>query len=780
MRRAAWALAGALLLSAPADAASVRVSVAACRGCPVAARLEAQVTLQASGTGAPGEAHAKIIRVPGTAVFEVPDGGSWEASAHAAGYWSRPGVAAAGEAGTLAAALELWPAGRVEGEIHPAPGVALPVALTARFQPAPRRVPGAAANLPNASALCPVTGKRFRCELPAGDLDLRLRARGCVMQYRWGVKVPAHGSLDVGAIELKPGASIVGWVEVPVREKVEESRVAMAPQVTGAASTLAEEERRGWQREARVNSRGFYELDGVTPGSYRLTVRHPRLATATVGPIGVQNGSETEVDPIELHPAATLEVHLHPAADPYGSRWTASLLQEGGTPGSPEEVALSGASAEGVWRATGLSPGRYTLQVEGSHRARWASETIEVSGGMAPVELDLPVVKVEGEVRLGKEPLESLIWFGGQYGARRIAARSNPEGRFSAILPEQDDGWYVELYNEPRHIAARFFDIVVRKSEGQPAARVRFDVPDTLVQGSVVDENDQPVGGAAVDAYGSLGGLDRGRAKTSSSAQGEPGRFEIRGLHPGTWQVVASVEDGDQGMSSDPLSVELSADHSPEPLRLVVHRRVEVAGKVVGPGGQPVPGAEVVAYPELASGSFVGWVPRTTTDSAGSFSLNLPAGTAAAELTVLAPGFAVRQVRADPRSHDPLVVPVDQVAGRLVIVYPDRLEKDDPPAVVRRLRTSVFHDYLERTDLANWAYLHGVAQADPGRFVIPLLEPGHYTACREAEDAPPGGEVAAALAGSCASGELGAYGELTLELPKPEAAKKGMGGAGGR
>ncbi len=760
----AWALVGALFLAVPAGAVSVSVSVEICRGCAAAGSLEGQVTLKPTGAGGDLEPWAKTIRLPGSATFEVPDGRTWEAAATATGYWSRPRVAGPGEPGALAARIELWPSGAVEGELRAAPGLALPATLTARFQPAP----GASVEPPNAAVPCRVAAKRFRCELPAGDLDLRLRARGFVTQYRWDVKIPVHRAFDVGSIELKPGASIVGWVQVPGREKPEESRVEMGPQVAGAASSLAEEERRGWLREVRVNSRGFFELDGVTPGSYRLTVRHPRLAPATVGPVGVLNGAETEVEPIQLHPPANLEVRLDPAVDPYGSRWTARLLHEGGTPGSSDQAAQSAASAEGVWRATGLTPGRYTLQVEGSHNARWAYQAIEVTDGMGPIDLDLPFVRVEGEIRLGKEPLPALIWFGGQYGARRIAARSDGKGRFSAVLPQQEEGWYVEVYNEPRHIAARFFEVAVRKSAGQPAARVRFDVPDTLVKGRVVDENDRPVAGADVMAYGGAGALDRGKARSSPGAKGgEPGSFEIRGLRPGTWQLVADVDDGDLGMSSDALRVEVAADRPQEDVRLVVRHRVELAGKVVGPSGQPVAGAEVVAYPELASGTFVGWPPRATTDSAGSFSLRLPAGTMAAEVTLLAPGFAVRQSRVDPRSREPLVLGVDQVAGTLVVVYPDRPGKGDLSPVVRRLLTTVFHDFREPSDLANWAYLHGISQTDPGRFVIPLLEPGRYTACRQADDPPPGAEVAAALAGSCVSGELSAYGELTLELSKP-------------
>lgn len=557
MRPYAGALVGALLLAAPAGAVSVSVSVETCRSCPAADGLEAQVRLQTAGAGEDREPRVKTIQVPGSASFEVTDGQTWEASATAAGYWSRPAVIGSGDSRSLAARIELWPAGEVKGVLHAAPGLPWPSTLTARFQPAP----GAAVKPPNAAASCRVAEERFRCELPAGDLDLRLRARGFVTQYRWGIRVPVRSSLDVGTIELKPGASVVGWVQVPGRERVEEARVEIGPQVAGAGDSLAEEERRGWRREAKVNSRGFFEVDGVTPGSYRLTVRHPRLAPAAVGPIGVLNGSETEVDPIQLHPPAKLEVRLHPASDPYGVRWTAKLLREGATPGSSEIVEQAAASADGQWRATGLTPGLYTLKVEGSHSARWAYQSIEVAEGMAPVDLDLPVVRVEGEVRLGKAPLRALIWFGGQYGSRRIAARSDEEGKFSAVLPQQDQGWYVEVSNEPRKIAAKFFEIAIRKSEGQPVARVRFDVPDTLVKGRVVDENDQPVAGASVEVFGGVGALDHATARSSSGAKGgEPGGFELRGLRPGTWRLVADADDGGLGRSSDALAVEVAAD----------------------------------------------------------------------------------------------------------------------------------------------------------------------------------------------------------------------------
>lgn len=761
MSRAAWPLLSALLFSVPAGAGAVSVSVEVemCRGCAASGSLEAQVTLRRPDSAV--EAPTKTIRVPGTATFEVEGGAGWTASVAAPGFWSRPGVVVPTGPETH---LELWPAGRVEGELAAAPGMIVPESLTARFE----AVPGASTPLPRASVVCPVLQRRFRCDVPAGLLDLRLRARGFISQYRWGVKVPARRALDVGVLDLRPGASLVGWVQVPGREKAEDCRVELRPQAAGSASSPTDEARHGRIRQAAVSSRGFFELDGMAPGSYRLTVQHPHLATATVGPLGVLFGSETEVDPIRLQPPIRLEAHLHPATDPYGSRWTVDLLREGAAPGSSESVATSTASAEGVWRAPGLSPGHYFLRVAGSHNARWAYQALEAVPGMAPVEVDLPVVQVEGEVRLGKEPLEALIWFGGQNGARRIAARSQVDGRFSVALPPQQAPWYVEIYNQPRAVTARFFDVDVRKSADQPVARVRFELPDTLVKGRVVDENEQPVPGAFVDAFGSAGPLDQAKSRSAGEKAAVPGEFEFRGLRPGTWRLMADAAGGTAGLVSDPRSVELTAGRAEEDLRLVLRRRIELSGEIVDPSGQPVAGADVEGLPELASGPYIGWQPHATTDSAGTFTLQLPDSTTAVELTLLAPGFAVRQLRVDPRNTEPLVLTVEQVAGTLVLLYPEAPEKGDPSPVVRRLRTTLFHDYRIPIDLANWAYLQGVAESVPERFVVPMLEPGHYVACRAAGDAPLGAEVAAALAGSCASGDLTPQGELVLQLPKPD------------
>jgi hypothetical protein len=50
--------------------------------------------------------------------------------------------------------------------------------------------------------------------VPAATFDFVLSAEGFIPQYRWGLKVLAGKTTDLGTVELKRGASVAGWVEV--------------------------------------------------------------------------------------------------------------------------------------------------------------------------------------------------------------------------------------------------------------------------------------------------------------------------------------------------------------------------------------------------------------------------------------------------------------------------------------------------------------------------------------------------------------------------------------
>jgi hypothetical protein len=253
--------------------------------------------------------------------------------------------------------------------------------------------------------------------------------------------------------------------------------------------------------------------------------------------------------------------------------------------------------------------------------------------------------------------------------------------------------------------------------------------------------------------------FDFPQAKTS-----EPeGRFELRGLPAGPWRLEARSAD----LASDSVAVQLQPDQPVESVRLVLSQRREVAGLVVGPEGQGLPGVRVIGRLEQERQFLSEEIPEAYTDVDGQFKLRLPPKTEGVQLTVFPPGFAVTQVRVDARRGEPAVIPVRQVGGTVVLSYEDGSE---PSRLPRRRRLSLFHEFgvgfLQALD--DWARLHGRQPDEPGRFAVPMLEPGPYTACFDVGDlAFLSGRVPAGAGDRCASGELVPGSELVLTVPVP-------------
>jgi Carboxypeptidase regulatory-like domain len=709
---------------------------------------QARILLAPAGGGATSfEARAAL---PGAATFDVPAGSTWEVTVEAPGYWSQP-IPAAASAGSSFKVVDLLPVGRIAGQVRTPPDQKAPGELTVRF----RSAPGVPQAFPEVTQTCPVTDGRFSCDVPAGELDLRLRARGFLTHNFWGAKVPAGGTFQAGTLALRPGASVVGWIPAPDRElRYRDCSVSLEPFQLGTPPSLSDAERSpALGQTETVNSRGYFELTGIAPGSYRLVVRHPRYAPARIEPLDVHPGAETEVHSVVLEPAVELEVRLDPPRGPKGERWRVTLLRPSAHPNHLTTVHEGPASEDGVLRVPDMAPGPYEVEVSGGQGTRWALESIEVRPGQAPHVLRLPLVEVAGEVLLGDEPLRAQIWFGGVFGAVRVPAESDEEGRFTTVLPEQDEPWRVEVVHPESQVHATLTEVPVRKAPGQTVARVRLEVPDTAMRGEVVDEEGEPVVGARLRALGP--------GTSPRAASGEKGKFELRGLSPGEWTLEASAD----GRQSEPAVVRFEEGHPAEGLRLVLRPQLEMSGQVVGPAGQAIPGALVYASLDQEDRLLAGMMPRSTTDVSGVFRLRLPAGTAGVRLLVLAPGFALRQLRADARAREPLVVPVHQGGGTVVVTFEGGAGLPEP---LKQLQTSLFHElWIAPVVLQQWAQAQGAGQ-EPGRYVVPMLEPGPYLACYGVHELVyRSGRLPDELAARCARGELPPHGLLELKLTIP-------------
>jgi hypothetical protein len=753
---AAWTRASITLLlmaalaGGAASASTVSIQLRRVQAPGVEPALKAAVVLTPEGATATAGAAAEAIRLPASAPgridVELESGTTWRVRAQAAGYWSPERIVLPVTGEHTAVDLPLFPAGRLKARVEGPQDGKRPTAIEVRFRPAP---PAGAVSeaIPEDTVLCPLRTGPWDCEVPAGDLDLRLKGEGLIPVYRWGVRVAAGIAKDLGSLPLRRGSSVSGWITtVAGAAPGFDCRVELLPQSLSRPDSGAERDRlRVLTLEAHGNDRGFFQFQGVAPGSYVLRLAPTGYAPVRRAPIVVRAGLEAElIEPLVLALPVSFEVAVHPPVDPYGQRWRLELWGRD----APEErsgKSLRGtASPEGRWVQSGLAPGSYILAVLGDLDSRWVSQEVQVDGRQAPLDIDIPVVEVEGTVLLGGEPLAATLWFGGKNGSTRIRFDADAKGRFVGMLPRQGS-WRVSLVAEAAKLKLSLKPIEVKVASGQRRARVEIKVPDTRLGGEVVDENGHKVAQAVVSTY------DRDPSDVQTDDSGE---FELRGLSAGTIGIEAEKDDATSGVTE----VAIEERRENQRVHLVLRERTEARGRVVSATG-PVPGAEVLGFPSLGEVGF-GTVETAVTDVDGTFRLRLPAATRSLNLLVFPPGFAMRMLPAVVQKDSPIEVMVEPDGGTLTIELPGGGASQALPLLAHG------GTWIPLGLMARWQRLQGSGRGTSGRMVLPNLEPGAYSLCVQASPELRHGQEPP-QDGRCANGVLPPYGELSLRSPGP-------------
>jgi hypothetical protein len=177
------------------------------------------------------------------------------------------------------------------------------------------------------------------------------------------------------------------------------------------------------------------------------------------------------------------------------------------------------------------------------------TEEVEVTGGQAPLLVQVPLVEIHGRLRQGDEPLAATLWFGGLAGARRIRFDADEDGELSGFLPEEGL-WKVELVEESAGLRVGLEPVEVRRLPGARRAEVEIVVPDTTLAGEVVDEAGKAAPGASIQVDSAD---PRERQKGSRFEVDAEGKFRIRGLAPGPAGVEA--EAGEQTSGWVPITI---------------------------------------------------------------------------------------------------------------------------------------------------------------------------------------------------------------------------------
>lgn len=615
-------------------------------------------------------------------------------------------------------------------------------AVQARYQ----SVSGTKPKIEAAQVDCPVEKSRWRCEVPAGTLDLRIQAEGFIPLYLWGVEARPDKTVDLGRHELRKGASLIGWVKIDGAQDPKSPRmpqIEARPNRLGRGPGPSSSAERMAQRAftAQPNPRGFFQLTGLAAGEYVVTASLEGFTPARSEPVLLSAAAESQLrDTLTLEPPLTVEVQLDPPLDPYGQPWSLRLMDAGTEipPRGLTAAAQGSADLQGFWKKAGLRPARYLVVVQDLTGSKWIQDFYEITAAQPRLDLHLDLVEVEGKISRGQEPVAATLWFARSKGGKRIRFDSDEKGVFLGYLPAEGE-WAVDLELASEQVQA-LEPVQVERLPDRDVARVEIRIPNTLLRIKVTDERSRPVPAAQVIL---LSDPERGRREAHVAAD-ENGEVTLRGLSPGTLQVYA---DDERNASSDWVVVQVQEDRDTPEVSLVLRERIELTGHVHSPEG-PVAGALVIFQP-IVQGGGNAWVGRTITEADGSFRVRLDHSFPGGGVAVLAPGFAARLMPLPPdwRTSRSLTIPVSQAGGTIVV---------DPVALEGWMQNG---SRLKRQggDLPLIDFLRdGWAEFDPAadRLVLPRMEPGEYLLC-PGWSAPPA---------ACSAGYLSAGGELRLSF----------------
>jgi hypothetical protein len=436
-------------------------------------------------------------------------------------------------------------------------------------------------------------------------------------------------------------------------------------------------------------------------------------------------------------------LELAPATDWMGRPWRVVVRRASDYRSGWEEPPIEAAArADGRVPLLAQSPGRFWIKIyDWAGNAVFSDLHVDLSEPAQAYFIPLELLWLEGSVRLGDEPLQGRLFFGGRSGATKIKMESDADGRFEGPLPK-GGRWPVDVETDKPFL--RTSVVAQVKRDGNDAS-VTIELPGTRVHGRVVD----PAGNSAARAYVTLTSV-AGPIATESDAKGE---FEFRAFPEGTNALSAERSAAGGGREqSETQTFEAAAHAVHGPVVLALQRNVAVRGRVLSATG-PVIGAMVYAWPTSGGSGSVSTV-RTRPD--GSFEVKLPERTSAVHVVVSPPGGKLKTYEVRVAGTEEVVLPVGTEGGDLLV----DLGKRDPEIF------AVWQDEIGIPFgvLASWTLGNGMPFMDGPRVRLPQLAAGFYTVCSGpaavVEDDTSWRERA-----RCSSGYLAAGSALELRLP---------------
>ncbi len=652
-------------------------------------------------------------------------GETWRVAAVAPGYWSADRIIET-SAENRSFVFDLYPASRIQGQVIADVHDSHPNSIAIAFSSA------GSETMPSGEITCPTRDNEFDCVFPAGVYDVKLKSRGYLPHYLWGLEFKAGAVRSITPFPLVKGAALTGYVRVPRGKRPDSVKLTARPEA-GDIPYVGESRIKALALAVNANEKGFFEFDGIPPGIYVVDAATTDLASEPTR-VKIIEGAEAELaSPLVLMTPEPVTVNVTPAVDPTGQQWRARLTStRGGT------VGAARVTEAGVVTFNRILPGEYRLSIL-SGDSTWYGDAIKVTPAMPITHVELPVVPIHGSVHLGERPLAASLAFGGLHGSVSVPIRSAADGSYSGFLPH-DGEWTVDVTSEAADIHGTSVEAKVHRRDTEEAALVDIALSGNVISGSVI-LNGSPVPNALVHAQS-------GGSSLHVNAD-EGGNFRFEGLRTGSLELRAEHHGG---YMSDVVTREIDADSKIGEVVLELKRSPYINGRVISDGG-PVPGAIVYAF-SLSDPQPVFAPVATAAD--GSFRIRLAPGAQTAGVVVATMGFALHAASIAV-TGDIVAVPVHQDGGRLILNFPK--VPPDPPVIMHN-GVPLFFEIL-----VSWAARQG-QQIRRDRSVITNVEQGAYTVCTPTSRVGAGAlRSGQQPADQCVSGFVAAGADLALSVP---------------
>ena len=376
---------------------------------------------------------------------------------------------------------------------------------------------------------------------------------------------------------LFPAATVhgrlLGTADRPARGRVVVREIAGAPAPDVLEADLA----------AEAGEDGVFRLR-VGPGSYVAEARAPGYALRRIDLDVPAAGEGVDLGDVALEVGITIRGRVRDA----GGHAVEGAEVNGYSQENPTQPLTARAEADGTYVMAGLGPGLYDLSATapgmGMARRKADAGAAGVDFVLAPAGSITGTVVDEGGkpvdgFRVSARPTGRQATSGGRSDTFGAA-----DGRFS--LEDVSEGEYVLDVNAPDRAPAAVSGIKVAAGRTADVGTVRLSAGGT-VRGLVVDAASAPVMGASV----TVSGPGRGFMRPTVPATTDPGgAFELRGVEPGTVQVMASHPSY---ATASVAGIEVDPTRGPAEVRVVLSQGGRIEGHVRARDGALPAGAVV-------------------------------------------------------------------------------------------------------------------------------------------------------------------------------------------